>query len=268
MKQGRKSRDTDTFELGQGYGGSPRPGELTRGAAPEGGAAGAGWQHQRLCQDITSHVYPGRKDGLQTEARPVPPRPVPPAEGRAGPYLLPAPRLPPTVLTAALPPSKMAAAHQLLLPYPKWPPAVATASPTVPERKMAARAAATRGRERTRTAWTRDTGLGQWRTRGGKASLREGGEAGRELHFRAARRRFLPPGVEGAARAARARPVPLRRRRPSSVPRLCGASAGRRIPHPQPLVCEEGVEKPQVRRPSLRSLPPSAVSGLGRAAVP
>jgi len=56
-------------------------------------------------------------------------------------YLLPTPYLPPTVLTAPLPPSKMAAEHKRLLPYPKWLLAVTTFSSTLPERKMAAGAA-------------------------------------------------------------------------------------------------------------------------------
>ncbi|XP_072187545.1 uncharacterized protein [Excalfactoria chinensis] len=41
----------------------------------------------------------------------------------------PTPGPPPTVLTATLPPSKMAAKRELLLPYPKWPPFVASSRP-------------------------------------------------------------------------------------------------------------------------------------------
>lgn len=114
------------------------------------------------------------------------------------PYLLPAPRLPPTVLTAPLPPSKMAAERELLLPYPKWPPAVAAARPTLPERKMAAGAAA-RG-------WLRCTGAPRESER---ASLSRDAEA-----WPTAGERKNPPApaaAPGGARAAlpgRARPLP------------------------------------------------------------
>lgn len=101
-----------------------------QGAEPEGCAAGAGRHHSRY-RKPSPRTSGSRDSGTAACDAAAPGNETQLGSSAAAPHSHPAAShaVPPTVLTATLPPSKMAAKLELLLPYPKWPPFVVSARP-------------------------------------------------------------------------------------------------------------------------------------------